>query len=168
MGRFGAVLLILLGVLSCGKQSYLRGRSGNLVNPPPGPKDSKHVSLIIFGAPWCSHCKTDFPEINTLLKNELTGRKRSVNGVMYVPTGNSAGEKPTQEAANQYRDFLKLDFEARIDEWPWKNFKKYIQNKPDLPAGIVFDEQGNVLKIFPPGKTTFVPQKIADFVKSQL
>lgn len=171
-------LLPLLGLIvfmSCGKPPKRGGEPVQPTPPPTEPTDPSvptpggiKLTLRLFGAPWCTNCKSDFPKINEALRNELTGANASVRGELYVETGETPSKPPTEDIAKSYRDFLKLEAVAYADDWPWKKFREQVQPDRKLPGAVVMDKDGNVLKVFIPGPTTFVAEEIVSFVKSKL
>lgn len=163
-------IIALISLISCGKPPK---RRSDPVTPPdnpteptptPTPVETKLI-LRIFGAPWCTNCKTDFPKINEALAKELAA---GVRGEIYVETGTSPSVAPTAEDAQSYRDRVATNFSPFADEWPWKQFRKQVQPERKLPAAVVMDKDGNILKVFNPGPTTFVVDEVVAYVKSQL
>ena len=148
-------------ILGCGK------------NPPTAkqpvtskqPQSLSPVSLIVFGAPWCKVCKKDLPKIDELLKSELTKSGSQLKGQLLVTTGSRPSQPPTEQIAKQYRDLLKISFDAGIDEWPWKKFRELVQEEEALPAAVVLYSEGKK-KVFLPGQ--FIAEEVATFVKDQL
>lgn len=156
--------LILLG---CGKAAT--GPTDDPAKPPTPPDGGgTKVTLRLFGAPWCTNCKAAFPQINAALKADLTKQNAAVKGEVYVTTGETPAQRPTPEIAAAYRDFLKMDFTPFADEWKWKKFQEQVQQNRELPAAVVMDKDGKVIKVFRPGPTTFVVEDVVAFVKSQL
>lgn len=165
---FSLVALMLLG---CGRAATKRGQEPS--RPPDAPTTptttaAKTYTLRLFGAPWCTNCKSDFPKINDALRVELTAEKPRVKAELFVTTGDTASQRPTQEIATAYRDFLKLDSTAHVDEWPWKKFREQVQQDRKLPAAVVLDSDNNVIKVFIPGPTTFIAEEIVAFIKGKL
>ena len=155
--------LLVLSLGSCGKSTGTGGQPATPPAPPPGAGDK--VTLRLFGAPWCTDCKHDFPEIRDALAEELAKKDSRIYGELYITTANDANEAPNQAHSEAYRDFLKLPFAVVNDPWKWQTFKAQIQTDRRLPAAVVMDKDGNVLKVFKPGKTTFVVPEIVAYVK---
>src|SRR5688572_6755070 len=103
LGSFFYLAVVFALVLACGKQTP-PPRGGDEPVTPPGPSDPQAYTLVLFGAPWCTNCKSDFPKINEGLKAELASGK--VKGLMYVTTGKTSLSKPTDEIAVGYKDSL--------------------------------------------------------------
>jgi thiol-disulfide isomerase/thioredoxin len=123
----------------------------------------KTVTLALFGAPWCSECKTDLPAIQARL-DALTNTQRAfIDVVLYVTTAANPSAPPTQEGAEQYLSAVHLKGRAFADEWRWKTFKKLVGGGFVLPGAAVLDSEGNVLRAYRAGPTTFVPGEIVDF-----
>lgn len=164
-------VLVLAGLVlaSCGEQ---RGGGGEPTTPPPtGPTTPTEAeyTLVLFGAPWCTNCKSEFPKINEALKEELTKQGAKLAGSLLVTSNQTPAEKPSQEVANAYRDFLKLDFSAAPDEWRCKKYKELVKlTSCAIPAGVLVDKNQNVVLTFEPGDTTFKAELIVPQVKSKL
>jgi len=155
-------VFIVLSLGSCGKAPSTGGEPAT----PPGPGAAgDKVTLRLFGAPWCTECKHDFPILRDALASEFAKADSQIYGELYVPTGNDSLEPPSQVQTDAYRDFLKLPFTAINDPWKWQTFKAQVQDKRELPAAVIMDKNGVVLKVFKPGKTTFVVSEIVAYVK---
>lgn len=158
--------LLVIGVLAlagCGQQTGGTGEPTTF----PVPGDANYT-LVLFGAPWCTNCKSEFPKINEGLKAELTSAKK-VNGLLLVTSNSNPAEKPTQEVANTYRDFLKMDFSAGADEWRCKRYKELVKlTSCAIPAGVLLDKGGNVVLTFEPGDTTFKAETVVSQVKTKV
>ncbi len=121
--------------------------------------NTKSVVLLIWGSFWCPNCSRDIPEIQKRLKS------LNVNGVynlvLYVPTGYNQLSKPSLEIAQEYKNKIAFDGTALPDPWFWTTYKTYFpQYKEQVPAAVLLDENNNVIKLFPPGATTFVIEDI--------
>jgi thiol-disulfide isomerase/thioredoxin len=123
----------------------------------------KKVTLALFGAPWCSECKTDMPAIQAELDKLKASQRAFIDTVLYVTTSGNPSVPPTQEGAEQYRETVHIKGRALADEWRWKNFRQWVGGALVLPGAAVLDEQGNVLKAFRAGPTTFIPTEIVDY-----
>lgn len=168
--KYGVLVLALMLLSQCGKPSQSPGTDDNPVDPPAPPPDKAKVTLMLFGAPPCKYCKSVFPKINELLKDELKARDLKLKAELWVTTGGRWSDPPTQESANQYRVLLKVDFQAKPDEWPkknvWKNYRKYIDDSQVLPAVAVLDETGEKIKAFLAGQ--FTAEEVANYVKNKI
>ncbi len=154
----------LFFLLSCGQQT---------VTQKSDPTDgSKQLSLVMFGAPWCEYCKTKFPTINEGLNAELTAKDARVKAILYVETGQSKLKPATQEEADGYRDLLKLTATAVAEQHlsgrKWKKYQEVFPGQDQLlPAAVLYDEKGTVLKLFP-ATPAIEPQEIISAVKERL
>ncbi len=175
-------LLFLAMALSCGKAPKLKG---DPVRPPDNPPDNPggpkyceemveakdpnpselKVNLRLFGAPWCSTCKHDFPEICKGLAADFAATPLRIRGELYVPTGANPVDQPDLQTTIAYRDYEKLPFFAFNDEWPWKTFRAQVQKDRLLPAAVVMDAEGKILRVFKPGPTTFQVPEILSYIK---
>lgn len=176
-----AVLAFLAAtqLTSCGRQNgSSRSTQSDPVSTPtpiptPGPTDPGPVGpkiwIYFFGNETCDDCKKHIPEAETLA-NALpeSQRKRLVMTLFVSCAGSPCNVKPTQEIADRYRDQLRLGFGAAADPWRWTVFRKYIPGKMQVPAAAVLTENGELLKAFPAGATSFVPSEILAFAASQL
>lgn len=162
------MIAMIFALVGCGKQQT--GGSSQPTTPNPVPQDGQSkYTLVLFGAPWCTNCKSEFPKINAALKTELTKAQPSLKGVLLITSNSTAAERPTQEAANAYRDFLKMDFSAAPDEWRCKKYKETLKlTSCAIPAGVLLDDKGNVVLTFEPGETTFNAERVVSEVRSKL
>lgn len=127
----------------------------------------KSVKLALFGAPWCSECKTEMPAIQERLDRLSRTQLAYIDVTLYVTTAANPSVPPTQEIADSYLETVHVKGKALPDEWRWKNFKAWVGGSFALPGAAVLDAQGHVLKAWRAGPTTFVPGEIVDFaVKS--
>jgi thiol-disulfide isomerase/thioredoxin len=128
---------------------------------------TKSVTLALFGAPWCSECKTEMPAIQAQMNKLKNSQRAFIDVVLYVTTSGNPAVPPTQEVADQYKEIVHLHGKAYPDEWRWKNFRNWVGGGFVLPGAAVLDAQGNVLKAFRAGPSSFVPSEIVAFaVKS--
>lgn len=149
---FLVVVSVFLG--SCGK-------GPKVVTPPL--LNGKSVTLAVFGAEWCGECKADLPILQKKLSERLgaAGIER-VKLELWVPTGKTPGTPPSQENADGYLSFLKLNGTARIDGDPTKRpprWPKFVELFPGiskaLPAAVILLSDNSVAKKFAPGSDTF-------------
>ncbi len=118
------------------------------------------VTLALFGAPWCSECKTEMPAIQAELDKLSRTQASFVDVVLYVTTSGNPSVPPTQEVADQYRSVLHIKAKALPDEWRWKNFRRMVGGSFVLPGAALLDSSGNVVRAFRAGPTDFVPSEI--------
>jgi hypothetical protein len=143
-------LLVLVGLILVSCQSG-EGPGPDPIGPIPDPAVTvESAQLLIFSAPWCSPChqlhKEFIPQYNA--DEEL---KAAVKVTVWVTTGNSSSQAPTQATADAYKAALKAPYEFLPDPWKWTTFKKYLGGSLAIPGGVVLDENGEVLQKFPPG-----------------
>lgn len=152
-----AVIAGLFALASCGKATQ-----GGKQDPLP----TKNVELVLFSAPWCTKCKDKHPKIQEQIK-AATVYAPHIKFKLFVTTGALSNEPPTQQLAEDYNtNDLHIDGPAFADEWRWKTFRKLLPGTPmELPAAVLLDDAGNVLKAFPPGEGTFV---VDDIVSTSL
>lgn len=154
---WNAFVITCLIVLACGKEQ----KPDPLIGPAPGGE--KKVTLAIFGAPWCTECKTDLPAIQTAVDGLSEDQKKNLDVRLYVTTSGNPAVPPTNEVAQQYKEALNLKMESAPDEWRWKKFKTLVGGELVLPGAAVLDAEGKVLKSFRAGATSFVPAEIVAF-----
>lgn len=149
----------------CGKVP--RRHRGEPVTPPdtntptdPGDPPEKKLVLRMFGAKPCGVCKTAFPEILAGISAELP----LIQGEVYVPVGENWQDAPSDTITKDYRDHVNKDFAAVTDEG-WAAFRLQVQKDRKLPGIVVLDMQGNVLRVFKPGPTTFIVPEIVTYIK---
>ncbi len=159
---WNALVLLGLVVLSCGR--YPLGSRTPYQIPAPS-KEPKKLTLALFGAPWSADSQSLLPEVQLGLGLLSEKQQSALDTVLYVPTAANRAVPPTQEAADQFLVQLGLRAKAVPDEWQWKTFKKWIGGNLDLPAAAIVDLDGNVLKVFRAGDTSFVPFEIAQTVR---
>jgi len=155
---------VLFLIAACGKpQRRLRG-----VENPIDTGATTQATLVIFGAPPCSNCHRDFPEIQHLLDAVPAAQKDGLKVKLYVETGTRWTDPPSPDIAARYRDSLHLSFAAfsdGIDSHGRPSYEIYTRYTKiplqfaALPAGVLLDAKGAVTDIFQAGGTTFVPQK---------
>lgn len=158
MRVFTSFILGLIGIIGCGGPS----------KPKAVPQISSNtVTVALFGAPWCSNCKTSFPQIQQEI-NALTPDKQSrVTLFLYVPTGRQAtDDKPTDAGAEEYRQALGLNGKSKADP-KWKVFRRLVGDEQALPAAAILNEQGEVIKKYR-GGDGFVSKDIVSFAASVL
>lgn len=164
---FTNVLMVSFLLVGCGRQVTSGG--GAPSTPPPTDPVKAKFTLVLFGAPWCTNCKSEFPKINEGLKGELTKPSALIQGSLLVTSNATPSEKPTQEAADTYRNFLKMDFSAAPDEWRCKKYKQWVKlTSCAIPAGVLLDDKENVVLTFEPGATTFNSERVISEVKAKL
>jgi len=131
--------------------------SPEVIPIPPTPPG---VVVIIdtFVATWCGPCKIQLPKV----QDELDSLSKSVRGQIEFRL--HVIDVDAQASADKYRDQLGLDAKA----FPDMNGKVFRSMKigSSIPAGIVLDKDGKVLKRYPAGGMSFVPSEIVKFAAS--
>ncbi len=127
-----------------------------------GPVDVEHeefaakpekVIVAVFGAPWCSACKTQIPRLEAaILKLDKSIQER-IDLRFYVTTGLNSNTAPNQDVADRYRNSLHLTALAYPDPWKWQNFRKWVGGEFVIPGAAVLDPKEKVLKSFRGGAT---------------
>lgn len=145
---WNAFIIVGLIVLACGKEKVLQRGTPN-----------KAVTLMLFGAPWCQECKSDFPAMEKEFQALSAAHKDFLSMRLYVVTGPQATDRPTQQIADDYKAGLKLSAQSLPDEWRCKNYRTYVGNGCAIPAAAVVDANGKVIRSFRPG-ATFIPRDI--------
>lgn len=169
--RLWLLTLTSFALVGCGR--YFAG--GQPARPPATPTpvvmvSGKRTTLTVFGAGFCTKCKKQFPEINEAL-SRLTDKERALLDIrLFFVAGEPSSVRPTQGLAENYRDAYFPLAGAEPDlPWRWANFKVMLPGvKLDVPAAVVSDETGEIVKRFPAGDTTFVAAEIASFVEARL
>ncbi len=169
--RLWLLTLSSIALVSCGRY-YAGGQPARPpANPPPTVMvEGKRTTLTVFGAGFCTKCKAQFPEINQLL-SQLSAKERALLDIkLFYVAGEPSNVRPTQELAESYRDnYFPLAQPEPDLPWRWANFKLMLPGvKLDVPAAVVSDENGQILKRFPAGDTTFVSAEISSFVEARL
>ncbi len=154
---WNAFVITCLIVLACGKQN----KPDPFVGPAPGGGDKK-VTLALFGAPWCTECKKDLPSIQAAVDGLTEDQKKNLTVRLYVTTAGNPARPPTEEVAQKYKESLKLKFET-VPDVRWEKFNQWVKGDQFLPAAAVLDANGNVLKAFRSGATTFSPEEVLGF-----
>jgi thiol-disulfide isomerase/thioredoxin len=145
----------------CGKENpYRYSGLQNPTNQQNPVGQAPAVTLALFGAPWCSNCKVEFPQIQNLISQLAEPKFKRLALVLYVTTGATAQEQPTDDIAQRYKAVLNLSGTALADEWRWKKFRQYVGGGLVLPGAAVLDANGNVIKAFRAGAGTFIPSEI--------
>ncbi len=171
MTRLALLLISLVSLMSCGR--YNAG--GQPVRPPAKPTstpvpEGKRTTLMVFGAGFCGDCKADFPVINSLIAQIPEAKRKNLDIQLYYVSGDPGLVRPTQSAADNYKEAHFVQATAHPDlPWMWTNFKAFHPGLPlKVPSAVVLDEDLKVVKRYTAGKTTFVPSEIVAFVESRL
>ena len=158
-------------LFACGR--YYAG--GQPVRPPVEPVtppaiEGKRTTLTVFGAGFCSKCKTQFPELSQSISTMSAAEKKILDVKMYLVAGEPSNVHPTQDLADQYKDAHFTVANSFPDlPWRWANFKINMPGaRLEVPAAVVSDENGQIIKRFPAGETSFVPAEIFAFIQSRI
>lgn len=100
------------------------------------------AELVLFSAPWCEPCKRQIPAAV-----RAADGKASVTTV-YVETGTSPSQPPTEASAAQYKEMLGIAVPVIPDVWHWKKFKQWVGKDLRVPAGVALSKDGKVLQKF--------------------
>jgi thiol-disulfide isomerase/thioredoxin len=146
--------LVLLFLMGCAPVSYDKG--GEEPRPIPPIEKIDKVELLLFSAPWCGPCKEMHPEIERTLDVEIPV-------TLYVETGWSSSQPPTDAIAIEYKKQMGLGFDFVPDPWKWTTFKKYFGNQLAIPGAAVL-VNGELSRKFVPG--TFTATQVTDYVES--
>lgn len=142
-----ALLLLLIG---CGKEALppVTPVPPDPI-PVPQPSPEKKVVLSVFGAPWCTPCKSALPKIQKELDALPVSERNAIEFRVYIETGPSNTTPPTQQDAERYKASLGLHSAIAIaDPWKMQVFRKYHSNL-SIPAGVVTKLDGTALRAFP-------------------
>lgn len=130
--------------------------------PGPCPAPTQKVIVAVFGAPWCSACKTQIPKLDGALKKLPADVLARVEFRFYVTTGSNSAVAPTQAEATAYRNSLHLSAQAMIDPWRWTNFKKWVGGALAIPGAAVLSGDEKLIRSFRGG----VSFDISDIVET--
>jgi hypothetical protein len=151
------VAMATLFLFGCGKDS------GSNPNPVSDRYDS--VQLVLFSAPWCLNCTDELKGIDQQLGT--FPKSTRVSTVMYIISGDTSGQQPTQDLADKYKARLGVHFVAKPDPWRYQMYHKYISaTGSQLPAAALLNPQGEVIKRFSPG--TYGPNDVMAELKNRL
>jgi len=158
------IYLLLASLLaSCG------GKGGDTDPSPPATQERKPTILILFGAGFCQDCKNQFPEIQQGIAKLSEKARDHLVVDLFLVAGDPASVKPTQEMAEAY---AKAYYPGAIPfaDRDWGMFRNVMpQGEPlRVPAAVVADNSGNILKRWRAGSTTFVPSDIVGFVRGRI
>ena len=152
-------------VVSCGKE--VAGPTPPVT--PPVTQNGEKVTLKLYGAFWCATCSKEIPEVMEMIRQKLGDKAELVRLELWVPTGTTAAQRPTEEIAEAYRSKLNIAANVHLDPWRWQTFRSNFPGaRFSLPAAVLVDEKGREIEAFPPGSTTFVPSDIAAAVASSV
>ena len=170
--RLWLLTILVLALSGCGRY-YAGGQPARppaTPTPPPTNFVGKRTSLFLFGAGFCTKCKTQFPDINHKLTEMPAHQRGLLDLKLYYVAGDPSNVRPTQDLADGYRDsYLSLAVALPDLPWRWFTFRAMLPGvKLDVPAAVVLDEENQVIKRFTAGDTTFVPAEIVSFVESRL
>jgi thiol-disulfide isomerase/thioredoxin len=151
------LLLIAIILAGCSPVSYeKKGGEDPKPLPTPPPGEESKVELYLFSAPWCGPCKEMHPEIERTLDVKIPV-------TLYVVTGWSSSQPPTEAIAAEYKKQMPLDFDFVPDPWKWTTYKKYLGTSLAIPGAVVLVD-GVLVKKFVPG--TFRAEQVTDYVES--
>lgn len=160
---WNAFVLAGLMVLACGRYPLTKPAT---FSEPALIESNKKLTLALFGTPWSAETQSALPALQAEIDKLPEAARRALDVVLYVPTGGTAAIAPTQAEADRLLSVLGIKGRAVADEWRWKNFRKWVGGAFNLPAAAVVDLEGNALKVFRAGPTSFVPQEIAAYTES--
>lgn len=157
-----AILLSIFCLFGCGKG----GGAGTQQQGGGNPPGKVAVSLYLFSAPWCVNCNSELPAINDQLKNLSSVQQAALSSVAYVVSGDQPSAPPTQQIADEYHQKLNVNFKFVADLPRYQEYRQFFSTGYDIPAAVVLDKNGQVLKKFAPG--TYRPEEVSNFVEAQL
>jgi thiol-disulfide isomerase/thioredoxin len=176
----GLMLIVGIGVTSsCGRQAA--GPITQDVKPPPvtppvppvtpPPADPpgierKATTLVVFGAVFCGACKYQFPKLNEYVGTLSAKAREKLTSKVYVTAGDPSGVRPTQVMAEQYASTYFPLAQGIMDPWRWTTYRQMLPGSMTIPAGVVLDENGAIIKRFP--ASNFHPNEIVGFIKSRV
>ncbi len=175
----GLMLIVGIGVTSsCGRQTEpqpaIPGENGVVptppvppVTPPPiEPTERKATTLVVFGAVFCGACKYQFPKLNEYVGTLSAEAREKLTSKVYVTAGDPSGVRPTQVMAEQYASTYFPLAQGIMDPWRWTTYRQMLPGSMTIPAGVVLDENGAIIKRFP--ANNFHPNEIVGFIKSRV
>ncbi len=123
--------------------------------------------LLLFSTPWCGDCIREVPEIGRQLKQKLGEAYGDLAVTLYAETGKKAAEPPTEEVAAEMGKAFGVEFATAADPWRWQTFRKYFPTAAlGIPASVVLDREGNVLKACKPESCT--PEELTNFIAEKI
>lgn len=153
-------ILTALLLVSCGR--YQPTETPEIEDCPIPVDVSKKVIVAVFGAPWCSACKNQIPELDKALL-KLGAINEKIEFRFYVTTGTNSAVAPTQDIADRYRDSLHISASSNIDPWKWKYFRAWVGGELLLPGAAILSHDQKVIKQFRGG---FNPSEVAFAAKT--
>ena len=152
------LLLATLALFGCGRSGQVNPQ------PPPVTHSGAKLTVLAFGAPWCSTCKDILPELNT--KINALPKAAQVGRQLLVTSADTPAKPPTAEIAAAYGAQYAPQMEAKTDPWRWQTFRKYVGMDFKLPAVVVLKENGDVLRVYKAG--SFVVDEIIGLLNENL
>jgi hypothetical protein len=123
-------------------------------------------TLKIFSAPWCSTCRAKIPDLEAQLAQNFGTKPSSLNVELYVETSDDPAQAPDAAATAQWAADLDTKLTVKEDAWRWQEYRKFYTNGFRLPAAVLVDAKGALVKTFVPG--TFTNSSIVSTIHAVL
>lgn len=146
-----ALLVPVFLMLQCGRD---RAAVNNQISPAPSSTPVlKKVRVFLFAAGYCEPCKEELPQVRDWY-NALPKEKRDQIQIrVYVIAGETTGQQPTQQYAEDFGKRFQLPFEMKADKFA-RTYRKYYDSGNNVPATVVANDASEPQKIFAPRKVS--------------
>jgi len=126
------------------------GKSVTPYTPPiPVPLNpTVKATVLTFGAYNCSICSRELPDLDAYFEQNLRQEAGMYEVITYVVDARS------QDSADNYGEKLGLSFKM-FPDFRCREYGKYFQGACMVPATVLLDKDGNVVKNFGKGTPNF-------------
>lgn len=123
--------------------------SGCQKNPPLQPSNKGDTELLVFGAPWCPPCNREIIELDKKL-SEIKAATHKYKVTVMAVEGQARGSQADDAACLRWKDRLGVS-NVLFTASSWEDYKKYYEQRGNIPGVVAVDFSGKQLKVFTPG-----------------
>lgn len=145
-------LFIALALLSCERSR----------TKAPPVITTKVYKIYLFAANYCHPCREELPEIDEWWRMMPEEKKERITPTIHLVAGTTPSSFPTLDNCNQLKQELKLSMPCTTDKYS-KTYKKFYGAPGSIPATVITDGNGAIVKMFYPGKVTI--RELEEWIK---